>query len=93
MNLLFVILYMVGFLRTIFIIAIIYFAIRIFSRYILPMLVEKGVKNMQQKMQEQQRQGRQSNKHEGEVTIEYKDKNKGKGNTSQGDYVDFEEVD
>lgn len=88
-----VILYFVGFLRTVFVIAIIYFVIRVFSRYILPMLVEKGVKGMQQKMYEQQRQKQQSNKHEGEVTIEYNDKNKKNRNQNEGDYVDFEEVD
>lgn len=92
MNLL-VILYLVGFLRTVFVIAIIYFAIRVFSRYILPMLVEKGVKNMQQKMNEQQRQNQKSNKHEGEVTIEYNGKNKKNGTQNEGDYIDFEEVD
>ncbi|HKI87802.1 MAG TPA: DUF4834 family protein [Draconibacterium sp.] len=92
MNLL-VILYFVGFLRTVFVIAIIYLVVRAFSRYILPMLVEKGVKNMQQKMYEQQRQNQQSNKHEGEVTIEYNDKDKKNRNQNEGDYVDFEEVD
>jgi hypothetical protein len=92
MNLL-VILYLVGFLRTLFIIAVIYFVIRVFSRYILPMLVEKGLKDMQQKMSEQQRQNQQSNKHEGEVTIEYNSKDKKNHNQNNGDYVDFEEVD
>ena len=65
-----IILYLVNFIRTLFIIAIIYFAIRIITRYILPMLVDKGMKNMQQKMYEQQQQNQRSNKHEGEVTIE-----------------------
>jgi len=92
MNLL-VILYLVGFLRTVFVIAIIYFVIRLFTRYILPSLVEKGVKNMQQKMYEQQRQNQQSKKHEGEVTIEYNNKDKKSNNQNEGDYVDFEEVD
>lgn len=89
-----VILYLVNFLRTIFVIAVIYLVVRVFTRYILPMLVEKGVKNMQQKMYEQQRQHQQSNKHEGEVTIEYKNDEKKKNhNQNGGDYVDFEEVD
>ena len=93
MNLL-VILYLVNFLRTIFVIAVIYLVIRVFSRYILPMLVEKGVKKMQQKMYEQQHQHEQSNKHEGEVTIEYKkDEKQNNQNQNKGDYVDFEEVD
>ena len=88
-----VILYLVGFLRTVFVIAIIYLVIRVFSRYILPMLVEKGMKDMQQKMSEQQRQNQQSNKREGEVTIEYNNKDKKNHNQNNGDYVDFEEVD
>ena len=86
-----IVLYLVGFLRTLFIIAIIYFAIRIFTRYILPMLVDKGVKNMQEKMKDQYQQQRNQRK-EGEVTIEYNSKNKN-SKQNQGEYVDFEEVD
>ena len=91
MNLL-VILYLVNFLKTVFIIAVIYMIIRVFTRYILPTLVEKGVRNMQQKMQDQQKQRQQSGKHEGDVTIEYNKKNNNRSN-NEGEYVDFEEVD
>lgn len=84
---LFIVLYLVGFLRTLFVIAIIYFGIRILTRYILPLLVDKGVKNMQQKMQNQQQQNRPK-RPEGEVTIETP-----KNNSNRGEYVDFEEVD
>ena len=89
---LFIILYLVGFIRTLFIIGIIYFGIRLISRYILPMLVEKGVKNMQQKMNEQQKQNNRSARNDGDVTIEYDKKNTPNHNSNQGDYVDFEEV-
>ena len=89
---LFIILYLVGFLRTLAVIAIIYFGIRIFSRYVLPLLVEKGVKKMQQKMQNQQHQNRPS-RPEGEVTIERNKKNKSQNENSKGEYIDFEEVD
>jgi hypothetical protein len=55
-------------------------------------LVDKGLKNMQQKMQEQQRQNQRSTRPPGEVTIEY-NKNTGKSNSQiKGEYVDFEEV-
>jgi hypothetical protein len=55
-------------------------------------LVDKGMKNMQQKIQNQQRQSQQSTRPPGEVTIEY-NKNSGKNsNQIKGDYVDFEEV-
>lgn len=92
MNLL-VILYIVNFLRTILIIVVIYYGIRLFSRYVLPLLVDKGLKNMQQKMQNQQRQNQRQSRPDGEVTIEDNKKgDKGKSQT-QGDYVDFEEVD
>ncbi len=91
MNIL-VILFLVNFIRTLFIILLIYFGIRFITRYILPILVDKGMKNMQQKMQNQQRQSQQSTRPPGEVTIEY-NKNSGKGNSKvKGEYVDFEEV-
>ena len=88
-----ILLYLTNFLRTLFIIAVVYYGIRLFSRYILPMLVDKGLKNMQQKMQDQQRQNRSSARPPGDVTIEG-NQQRGK-NTGQikGEYVDFEEVD
>lgn len=88
-----VILYLFNFVRTLFIIAIIYFAIRIFSRYILPLLIDKGVKNMQQKMYEQQKQNQRPNRREGEVTIEKNTKEDKRYNKDEGEYIDFEEVD
>jgi len=88
-----IILYLTNFLRTLFIIAVVYYGIRLFSRYILPMLVDKGLKNMQQKMQDQQRQNRSSARPPGDVTIEGNPQ-RGKNNGQiKGEYVDFEEVD
>lgn len=89
---LFIIVYLVNFIRTLIIIAIIYFAIRIFSRYILPMIVDKGVKNIQQKMYEQQKQNQRSSRREGEVIIEKNKDDNTKFNQGEGEYVDFEEV-
>lgn len=90
---LFITLYIVNFLRTLIIIAIIYFAIRLFTRYVLPLILENKIKEMQQKMKEQQRQKQGSGKHEGEVTIEYDQKRNNIRNHDDGEYVDFEEVD
>lgn len=56
------------------------------------MLLDKGVKNMQQKMHEQQRENQRMSRREGEVTVENKD-NKKNRNQDEGEYVDFEEVD
>jgi len=92
MNLL-IILFLVNFLRTLFIIVIIYYGIRFVTRYILPMLVDKGLKNMQQKMQDQRRQSNRSTRPPGEVTIEDNRQNRNKNGQIKGEYVDFEEVD
>jgi hypothetical protein len=91
MNLL-IILVITNFLRTLLIIVLIYYGIRFISRYILPLLVDKGLKNMQQKMQDQQRQSQRSTRPPGEVTIEYNKKNGNNASQTKGDYVDFEEV-
>mgnify|MGYP001082780719 CR=1 FL=1 len=82
-----ILLVLTNFIRTIFIIVIIYYGIRLFTRYILPMLVDKGLKNMQQKMQDQQRQSQRSTRPPGEVTIEYNNRT-GKNN-SQGNTVNY----
>ncbi|WP_346856203.1 DUF4834 family protein [uncultured Draconibacterium sp.] len=89
---LFIVLYIVNFVKTLFIIAVIYYGIRFISRYILPMLIDKGVKNMQQKMQNQQQQN-QPKRPEGEVTIEKNPTNKNRNSQNNSEYVDFEEVD
>lgn len=81
-----------GLFRTVIIIVIIYFGLRFIKRYVMPTLIDKGVKNMQQKMQNQQRQ-QQPKRPEGEVTIEKNRSNDNASAKSKGDYVDFEEVD
>lgn len=91
MNLL-VLLYLVNFLRTLLIIFIIYYGIRLVTRYILPMLIDKGVKNMQQKMYDQQRQNQRNTRRDGEVTIETNPGKSKKSSFDKGDYIDFEEV-
>ncbi|WP_319230291.1 DUF4834 family protein [Draconibacterium orientale] len=88
---LFITLYIVGFLRTLVIIAVIYFGFRFIVRYLFPKIIDKGMKNMQQKMQEQQRQ-QQPKRPEGEVTVESR-RSSNRNNQDNGEYVDFEEVD
>ncbi len=88
-----ILLYLTNFIRTLFIIAIVYYGIRLFSRYILPLLVDKGLKNMQQKMQNQQRQNQRSTRPPGDVTIEGNPQHSKSSGQIKGEYVDFEEVD
>ncbi|SHF45300.1 protein of unknown function [Mariniphaga anaerophila] len=89
---LFVTLYVVNFFRTLIIIGVIYFAIRLFTRYVLPLILENKIKEMQQKMQNQQKQQQRTGKHEGDVTIEYDQSKSNVRNRNEGEYVDFEEV-
>ena len=86
-----ILLYITNFIKTLFIIAVIYYGIRIFTRYILPSIVDKGIKNMQQKIYDQQRQPRPS-RPEGDVIIEKNQRNSQNTGQNQGEYVDFEEV-
>ena len=88
-----IILFLVGFARTLLIIVVIYYGIRIISKYVLPLLVDKGMKNMQQKMQDQQRQTQNQSRPDGEVTIENDTKRNSAPSQNKGDYIDFEEVD
>jgi hypothetical protein len=90
---LFIHLYIVGFIRTLVIIAVVYFAIRLFTRYVLPLILDKKIKDMQHKMREQQKQQQHPNRSEGDVTIEYEKRRNRNQNHDDGEYVDFEEVD
>jgi hypothetical protein len=88
---LFILLYIPKFIITIAIIVLLYYGFKFFSRHILPLLVDKGIKKMQQKMQDQQRQ-QQPSRPDGEVIIESNKNNKKDSTQKKGDYVDFEEV-
>ena len=88
-----VILYLFSFLRTLFIIAVVYFIIRIVYRYVLPLLIQKGVRNMQERMQDQYRSYQQNGRREGDVTIEKKKDKQQNHSPGEGEYIDFEEVD
>jgi hypothetical protein len=93
MNLI-IILYLVNFIRTIIIIVAIYFAIKLFTRFVLPLILENKIRQMQKNMND--RSSRQNNrgKREGEVTIDYGSQNNNSAHQhNEGEYVDFEEVD
>ncbi len=88
MNFLFVILALTNFLKTVGIIVIVYYALKFVGRLLFPVLVKKAVNNMQARQNMHQR----SNKQEGEVTIEKNQQQQNRQNNTQGEYVDFEEV-
>jgi hypothetical protein len=81
-----------GFLRTIVIIFIIFYLLRLFMRYILPSLFVGYVDSkMNEFSKKQQRQQEQAKKREGEVTIDYAPDKPSKDKRS-GEYVDYVEV-
>ena len=90
MNFLFVILTITSFLRTVGIIVIIYYALKFIGRLLFPIVVKKAVNDMQERQTQYQRQ--QQYKPEGEVTIEKDRKQQTRTNTTEGEYVDFEEI-
>ena len=91
MNLL-IILMLTNFLKTLFILVIIYYAIKFIARYVFPLLLDKGIKNMQNKIYEQQRENQRQRRQPGDVTIEYGNQNPVGKSPKRGEYVDFEEV-
>jgi UPF0716 family protein affecting phage T7 exclusion len=91
MNQLFVILVLTNFLKTVGILVVIYFVLKFVGRLLFPIVVKKAVNNMQARQSQYQRQ--QQNKQEGEVTVEKNRRDQNRTRNTEGEYVDFEEVD
>jgi hypothetical protein len=88
MNLLFIILTISGFLRTVGIILIVYYGLKFLGRLLFPIVVKKVVNNMQERQSGYTRE----QKHEGEVTVENKRRDQARTHATEGEYVDFEEI-
>lgn len=91
MDQLFVILMLANFLKTVGIIVVIYFVLKFVGRLLFPIVVKKAVNNMQERQSKYQRQ--QQNKQEGEVTVEKNRRDQNRARNTEGEYVDFEEID
>lgn len=88
-----VLLVITNFLKTLFIIIIFFYVIRLASRYFLPYFIQKKVNSMQDKMNDRYREQQRSSRREGEVTIERNRSGKSSSRQQDGEYIDFEEVD
>ncbi|MDA9295278.1 DUF4834 family protein [bacterium] len=88
---------LMGFLRTLLIILIVYYSFRFLARIFAPLLLKKVVGNMQAKAkkhhQQKNQQSENSSTKEGETIIDKNPNSKTQGNNSVGEYVDFEEID
>ena len=78
---------MVGIARFLLILFIIFFIVRIFTRYIF----RSYVKNMQQNFGNHQ--NKNNSRKDGDVTINTKPNQGKKFDKDEGDYVDYEELD
>lgn len=77
---------MIAFVRFALILIVIFYLIRIITKYVL----RSFMKNMQGNVENQQRQS--SKKKEGDITINPQAKKDKKFDNDEGDYIDFEEI-
>ncbi|MFP2995028.1 DUF4834 family protein [Spongiivirga sp. MCCC 1A20706] len=83
-----------GLLRTILIILLVYYGLKIFSKLFGPAIMKSAAKKMEKKFSQQfnQQRPQQTVRPEGEVTIDKAPENSKKSNDRVGEYVDFEEI-
>ena len=84
----------VNLLRTILILVLIYYVFKFIARLIFPMLFKKVMHNVEKKFNEQQ--GRETTNQdtikEGETIIDKAPQKSKKSNDTNGEYIDFEEI-
>ena len=83
-----------GFVRTILIILLVYFGVKILSRLFAPVLFKYVTKKAEKKFGQQfgNFQKKETPKKEGEISIDKMPKSK-ESNKDVGEYVDYEEID
>ncbi len=77
-----------GFVRTLLIIILCYYAFKFLMRIFAPILMQKAVNKMQQKMQEQYRQQQEQQQDRTSQSQQSMPKEKKK----VGEYIDYEEI-
>jgi hypothetical protein len=85
-----------GFLRTLLIILLVYYGIKILSRIFAPFMIRYMSKKMQERFggHFQQQQNKSEPKHkEGETVIDKVPKQDTSSNKNVGEYIDYEEID
>lgn len=83
-----------GFLRTILILILVYYALKWLGRILFPVLFQKAVKNFEEKASAYQHYPDTDPKvKEGETVIDKTPRQNRGSNNRVGEYVDFEEVD
>lgn len=86
---------LVGLLRTILIIILVYYGLKIIGRFAFPLLMKRFMGKVEKKFQEQQGQYRKQEPTSkvGDTVIDKKPGQHKKSNDDVGEYTDYEEVD
>ncbi len=85
---------MQGFLRTILILILVYYALKWIGRILFPVLFQKAVRNFEEKARQQQGPADSSDQvKEGETVIDRRPGPQRETNKNVGEYVDYEEID
>ena len=82
-----------GFVRTILIILVIWYSVKILSRLFAPYLVRYVAKKAEQKFGQQFNNQQAPKPKEGEISIDKMPDQNTSGNKNVGEYVDYEEID
>ena len=82
-----IILFIVNFFRTLLIILVVYYGVKIIGKILFASAINQAKTNIRQNQQQENR------RREGEVTIVTDRKKSSKHDRSEGEYVDFEEID
>ncbi len=83
-----------GLAKTLFIIVLIYYGLKIIGRFVFPLLFKKVMGNVEKKFNEQQGRSTTNQQHtkEGETVIDKAPRQTKKINDNAGEYVDYEEI-
>jgi len=79
-----------GLLRTLAIILVVYYSIKIIARYVFPLFIKRTMNKMEDRFREQQ-EAQQPQHKVGETVIDKKPSSKGK-EAEGGEYIDYEEI-
>jgi len=85
---------LMNFIRTILILALIYYAFKIIGRYVFPLILKKMMGKVEKKFNEQQHRNTSNQQpvKEGETVIDKTPNQAKKTNDQVGEYVDYEDV-
>jgi hypothetical protein len=84
----------IGFVRTMLIIILIYYGLKVIGRLVFPMVFKRFVGKFEERVRnQQQHQNQQSNEKIGETSIDKKPNATKESNKDVGEYVDYEDVD